>query len=192
MALSATISALLAGRTVRCAHLVEICFVTQARRLWNGSYKITTSDGHDWFGLRKLGSIEGLESDGDLQAAELKFSISGVDSRLLQMAVTEDRTEYIGRHVKVYYQFFDSDWSLLDAPVARATGIIDGIEVTRQPMEPAGTRRVITLTAQNIFYGRGTPPAGFFTDTDQQQRFPGDRGLAYLSELQDTNIPFPW
>lgn len=192
MALSATISALLEQRTVRCAHLVEICFVTQARRLWNGNYKITTSDGHDWFGIRKLGSIEGLENDGDFQASELKFSISGVDTRLLQMAVSEDKAEYIGRHVRVYLQFFDSDWTLLDAPVARAVGIIDGLEVTRQPMEGGGTRRVISLTAQNMFYGRGQPPASFFTDTDQQLRFPGDRGLVYLSELQDTNIPFPW
>jgi hypothetical protein len=192
VALSETISALLDGRTVRCAHLVELCFTTQARRLWNGSYKITTVDGHDWFGLRKLGSIEGLENEGDFQAQELKFTISGVDSRLLALAISEDRSEYIGRHVKVFYQFFDSDWSLLDAPVARAAGIIDGFEVTRQPMEPAGTRRVITLTAQNIFYGRGSPPASFYTNTDQNIRFPGDRGLAYLSELQDTNIPFPW
>lgn len=191
MALSETIQALLEGRTVRVAHLVEFCFDGQARRLWNGSYKITTG-GHDWFGIRKLGSIEGLEHDGDLQSAELKFSVSGVDSRLLAMAVSENPEGYIGEIVKVYYQFFDEDWQLLDDPVARAAGIIDGVEVTRQPMEGGGTRRVITITAQNIFYGRGIPPASFFTNSDQQQRFPGDRGLSYLSELQDTNIPFPW
>lgn len=192
MSLSATIQTLLEGRTVRVAHLVEFCFRSQARRLWNGSYMIHTG-GHDWFGLSKLGAgIEGLEDDGGLQANEMRFSISGVDSRLLSVAVSEDRADYIGAHVKVFYQFFGEDWQLLDDPVARAAGIIDGLEVTRQPMEPAGTRRIISLTAQNIFYGRVTPPASFFTNRDQDARFPGDRGLSYVADLIETNIPFPW
>lgn len=192
MSLSATIQTLLEGRTVRVAHLVEFCFRSQARRLWNGSYQLRAG-GHDWFGLSKLGSIEGIEDDGGLQAQEMKFSISGVDSRLLAVAVSEDRADYIGAHVKVYYNFFGEDWqNLEDDPVARAAGIIDGLEVTRQPMEGGGTRRVISLTAQNIFYGRVIPPASFFTNRDQGQRFPGDRGLSYVGDLVETNIPFPW
>lgn len=191
MALSATISALLAGRTVRCAHLVEFCFAGQARRFWNGSYKITTG-GHDWFGLSKLGGVDGVEGgSGDLAAAKLKFTVSGVDARLLAMAVSANRAGYIGEIAKVFYQFFDEDWQVLDDPVAAAAGIIDGVETSRQQSEN-GTTRTIAVTATNIFYGRGLPPASFFTNADQQQRFTGDRGLSYLSDLQDTNIPFPW
>lgn len=192
MALPETIQALLAGRTVRCAHLVEICLVTQARRIWNGNYKITTSDGHDWFGNKKLIAIEGLEHDGDGQSSEIRVTVSGTDARFLALAISGDKSEYVGRHVKIFNQFFDSDRQLLDAPQARAAGIMDGFEISRSPMDPAGTRRTIGLTAQNMFYGRSQPPASLFTDSDQQQRFPGDRGLQYLADLQDTNIPFPW
>jgi hypothetical protein len=192
MALSATISALLAGRTVRCAHLVELCFATQARRIWNGSYKITTSDGHDWFGLNKLLGIEGLEHDGDGQSSELRVTVSGADARFLALAISADESEYMGRHIKIYNQFFEGDRTLLDEPQARAAGIIDGIGVTRSPRDPNGTRRTITINAQNMFYGRGQPPASYYTDSDQQLRFPGDRGLQYIAALQDTNIPFPW
>ena len=192
MALPETITALLAGRTVRCAHLVELCFATQARRIWNGNYKITTSDGHDWFGDKKLIGIDGLDHDGEGQSAELRIPVSGVDERFLNLAISSDKAEYIDKHVKVYHQFFDSDWSLLDAPQARAAAIIDGIEISRGPMEPSGTLRAIVITAQNIFYGRSAPPAALYSHTDQQLRHPGDRGLGYMSDLQDTNIPFPW
>lgn len=194
MSLSSTIQTLLEGRTVRCAHLVEFCFAGQARRLWNGNYKITAG-GHDWFGIRKLGSIEGLDDDGALQSSELKFTVSGVDTRLLAMAVSENRAGYIGEIAKVWLCFFDEDWQVIQDdgnPVARAAGIIDGVEVSRQPMEGGGTQRIITLTAQNIFYARNIPPASFFTNRDQDIRFPGDRGLSYVGDLVETNIPFPW
>jgi hypothetical protein len=191
MALSATIAALLAGRTVRCAHLVEFCFDGQARRLWNGNYKITTG-GHDWFGERKLGAIDGIEGgSGDLAAAQLKITMSGVDDRLLAMAVSANRAGYVGEIAKAFYQFFDEDWQVLDDPVACAAGIIDGVETSRSQAEN-GTTRTVSVTATNIFYGRGLPPASFFTNADQQQRFPGDRGLSYLSEIININIPFPW
>lgn len=191
MVLSATIAALLAGRTVRCAHLVEFCFASGPRRVWNGNYKINTG-GHDWFGNKKLVAVEGLEHDGDGQSAEIRATVSGTDTRFLALAVSANKAEYIGKHMKVYHQFFDADRTLLDDPQARASAIIDGIEVSRGPMDPNGTRRTITITAQNIFYGRSSPPASLFSHVDQQLRFPGDRGLAYISRLQFTNIPFPW
>src|SRR5262245_60641285 len=101
MSLSNTINTLLNGRIVRVGHLVEFDFDTP-QRLWNGSRKITTNDGYEWFGLRKLSSIEGLgESSDNMQASELKISVTGVDSELLRTAISEDRASYVGKLIKV-------------------------------------------------------------------------------------------
>ncbi len=191
VALPETIAALLSGHTVRCLHLVELCFATQARRLHNGNIPKITTGGHDWFGNAKLGGIDGLATDGDLQAEELRFTVSGADARFLAVAVGP-REEYINKHAKVYLQFFDSDWQLLDEPVARAAAIIDGVPISRGPMEGSGTRRTIQVTATNIFYARSVPSASYFTNSDQHRRFPGDRGLQWLAETLNRNIPFPW
>lgn len=191
MSLPTVIQTLLEGRTVRVAHLVEFGFCTQVRRLWNGSYTLTTG-GHEWFGIRKLGSIDGLDDEGVLQASQLKFTVSGVDARFLSLAIAEDRSEYIGRMVFVFMQFFDEDWQKLDGPQARAAGIIDGLQVTRSPIKDGGWQRTVTITAENIFYGRGLPPAGYFTNRDQQIRHPGDRGLEFIPEIQETVIKVPW
>lgn len=190
MSLPTVIQTLLEGRTVRVAHLVEFGFCTQVRRLWNGSYTLTTG-GHEWFGLRKLGSIDGLDDEGVMQASQLKFTVSGVDARFLSLAIGEDKSEYIGRMVFVFMQFFDEDWQKLDEPVARAAGIMDGIEISRQRAGD-GWQRIATITAENIFYARGLPPAGYFTNRDQQIRHPGDRGLDKIPEIQETVIKVPW
>ncbi len=195
MSLPTVIQAILQGRTVRVAHLVEFCFLTQSRRLWNGSFELVTSDDHHWFGLRKLGQIEGLEEAGALESAEMRFSVSGVDSRFLELftlAAAESKAEYVNRHVKVFYQFFDADWQILDAPVACAAGLMDNIGVDAQPVAGGGTQRIISITAQNIFHGRGRPPASFYTMRDQMNRSDGDRGLEHIYELIETNIETPW
>lgn len=176
--------------TLYTAHLVELCFVTQARRFWNGSYKLTTG-GHDWFGRDKLGGIEGLEIEGNLNLSTLKITISGVDERLLAVAVG-DRDEYIGRHAIVFTQDFDAEHQPDGDPEAVASGLIDGLEISRVQMDGGGTRRTITVTAPNIFYGRSSGSDSYYTHADQMKRFSGDRGLQYRSDMYDTNIPFPW
>ncbi len=193
MSLPSVIQTVLEGRTVRCAHLVEFLFKTQTRRLWNGSYKLV-ANGHDWFGIRKLGTIEGLDDPGNLQAGDMRFTVSGVDPRFMaipQLAFSEARREYVGRLVKVWLQFFDEDWQKLDDPIARACGIMDGLEVTRVP-DGTGWRRTLSITAAKIFAGRNSPPASFYTNGDQQIRSPGDRALEYIASMEETIIQVPW
>ncbi len=182
---------LLSQRALRVAHLVQFDFLTTPKYLWNGFHDLTTG-GHTYQGLRKLGAIDGLEDQADMTATQLKFTLSGVDAVVLALAIGEDRDEYVGRMVTVWLQFFDSDWQKKGDPIARAAGIIDGIEISRARDQDGASIRTLTLTAENIFYGRGIPPAGNYTDRDQQFRFPGDRGLSFVNEVQNTVIQVPW
>lgn len=198
MALPAVIQALLQGREVRGPHLVEFCFLSGPRRLSNLSYTINAG-GHDWFGLRKLGAtIEGLDEPGALEYSELRFSISGVDPRFVELftlASTESKEEYVGRHVRVYRQFMNDEWQKLDEPQSAAAGIMHNIGIDLRPVQDGGTwytERVISILAHNMFEGRGRPPASFYTPQDQQLRSPGDRGCNNITSIIETNIPFPW
>jgi hypothetical protein len=194
MSFPSVIQTALEGGAVRCAHLVEFLFKTQTRRLWNGSYKLS-ANGHDWFGIRKLGTIEGLDDPGNLEAGDMRFTVSGVDPRMLaiiQLALTEHKEEYIDRLVQVWLGFFDEDWQLLDAPIARAAGMMDRIEVTRAGLEDGSSRRTISISAHNIFSGRSSAPASFYTDADQKLRSPGDRGLETIDESVETVVQVPW
>lgn len=186
-----TIRAILKGRTVRMAHLAEFMFRDAPAYVWNGVRTITTG-GHDWIGFGKLGSITGIDETSSETASTIKASLSGVDSAVLAVAASEDRADYVGFLLRVWMQFFDEDWSLLDAPYARAAGIMDGMEITRSPGVNGVTLRTVSVTAPNIFYGRRIPPFGYWTDRDQQKRYPGDIGLSFVTSLQNAELPYPW
>lgn len=186
------IVALLANRDLRVAHLVELNFTTGVRRLWNGNRDLPTLDGRKWQGLKKLGAIAGMEEQGGIISAQMQFTISGVDSAVLSLAISEDRSTYVNQIVTVWLQFFDSNWQPVGNPIARNAGIMEGLKVAQGRDKDGVSTRTITLTAENIFYGRGSPPASYYTDRDQQQRSPGDRGLGFVVETQNTVIPIPW
>ena len=197
MALPAVIQARLDGRRVVVAPLVEFCFLSGPRRVWPGNYKLNAG-GHDWFGLNKLGAGMEISDPGDLEAGEMKFFVSGVDERFLELftiAAGESREEYVNRHVRVYEQHFDDDWQKLDDPQAVTAGIMDSIHIDAHPVEVDGvhyTQRIIAITAQNIFHNRSGSSASFYTNQDQQRRSPGDRGLEYRAQLVEVNIETPW
>lgn len=197
MTYSAVIQARLDGRRVNVAPLVEFCFLSGPRRVWPGNYTLAAG-GHLWFGLNKLGAGMEIADVGDLEAGEMKFFVSGVDERFLELftiAAGESREEYVGKHVRVYEQYFDEDWQKLDDPQAVTAGIMDAIGIDSQPIESDGvhyTQRIISITAQNIFYGRSNSSASFYTMQDQQRRSPGDRGLEHKTGLVEVNIETPW
>lgn len=190
--LSASIQEMLNGRLVRVGHLCEFR-VDDPKYLWDGHRTLDTLDGKTWEAARQLGSIDGLEEEDDnLQSSEMKFTLSGVDAELLQSAVAVDRSLYIGRLAFVWLQFFDADWQPLDNPVAYKCRIIDGIEVSHSVSDDGPEERSLSLTAQNMFYGRSTPPASNYSPRDQQFRSPGDRGLEFVSDVVKQQIHVPW
>jgi len=195
--LSATIQQMLNGGLVRAGHLVELQFETASSispvYLWNG-FRTITVDGNDYVGLRKLVSIDGLEEEGDnLQASEVRIAVSGVGAALLDAAIAENRASYIGKLLFTRLQFFNpDDWQLLDDPIARNASIIDGIEIDWSANDDGSQNRTLTVTAQNIFYGRSVPPAGNYSNRDQQFRSPGDRGFEYVGNVPGRVTQVPW
>lgn len=185
------------SRIVRVAPLVEMRFLGGTRRVWAGNREISAG-GHSWFGLNKLGAMIDISDVGDIEASEMRFTLSGIDTRFLElftMAADEARAEYVGRPVRVYECYFDDDWQVIESPEAHACGIMDSIEFDAHPVEMDGnwyTQHVITLTAQNLFSGRSGTSASFYSNLDQQRRSPGDRGLEYKAQLVELNIEVPW
>jgi hypothetical protein len=49
----------------------------------------------------------------------------------------------------------------------------------------------VSLTAENMFYGRSRPPYGRNTDRDQQARSPGDKFFGFVSSLVQKTITYP-
>ena len=190
---SNTIAAKLAGRTVGASLLTHMDFRETPRRWWMG-FGTLRAGGHDWLGIGNFISIDGLAQPMGTQAPKTTFTLSGVDTTIIQMArQASDRVK--GRRCTVYVQFFDitpddagnPPWTPLDAPYAISSLTMD--QMTYKAEGP--TDRTVTLTAESLWVNRKRPPYGLLTDRDQNARFPGDRGMEQLADLVNKVARWP-
>lgn len=185
MALSAVVTAALAGRIVRAALLCEFFFVSSTERTWPGHYELT-ADGKTWRGLGVMLTVDGLRTRADLAAEVLTFKMSGVDAALVTIA-KNSATEVPNQPCNVYLQFFDEAWAPLDDPILLKSAEMDVMSyVTTGP-----SKRDISLTAESIFVARNFAPYAYYTDRDQNKRVTGDRGLELVGTLNFKVVTWP-
>ena len=186
---SQTIAAKLAGREVGMALLTYADFREVPRRWWAG-FGTLRAGGHDWIGTGQFISIEGLAQPVGTNAPKTTFTLSGVDATIVLMArQTSDRVK--DRRIRVYVQFFEihgpEEWAPLDNPYAIWSGKMDQLSYAANGPD----QRTVTLTAESLWVNRKRPPYGFWTDRDQNARYPGDRGLEQVVDLVAKTIRWP-
>lgn len=175
-----------AGPVARLALLAWFDFVGDPRWYWTGFGPLRTSGGQIWEGTAGLATISGLSVPIGTAAQQASFGLSGVDPRVIALA-RQQSAKVKGRDCSVYLQLFNEDWSLR-GPVRHVwSGLLD---VMTYKMEAGGTYSV-DLTAENLWAGRRKPPHGYYTDADQQARFPGDLGCQYVASLPGKTINWP-
>jgi hypothetical protein len=176
-----TVSALAAGDRVGVATLFEFQFASSTQRFWDGLGWLTAG-GHRWQGSSKIISVSGLEQSRGLSAPQANFVLSGATNELISLAANSDE-EVTGRPCAVYIQFLGRPFQTLDTPIALWTGTMDVMSFR------AGVRdQSITLSAETLFDRRARAPYSYMTDTDQQARWPGDRGMEFMALLINKTV----
>lgn len=174
--LPSVVRELAAGHRVAAAMLFEFEFLSGTQRFTDRQGYLRV-DGEDWLGIGQLLSVSGLEQSRGMTAPQATFTLSGVDAFLLNVAANGS-TEATGRPCCVYVQFLTDNGDPLDDKVALWPGIMDTVSLS------AGLgRQTISLTAETLFVDRVRAPWGLQTDTDQQARWPGDRGFEFTPSL---------
>ncbi len=181
--------AALSATTVRVGTLVEFRF-DPVYRLWNGN-QARIFAGHKWLGAGALGSIDGLAEARSGESNQVRFTLSGTSYEINQVAMRRS-IEQAGKLAIVSFQLLDPAWQPLGAPIQVWSGITQPMQATRNSApEGQGPTRSITLAAENAFYARDRSPLGFYTDFDQQGRFPGDKFFQFQALLRDFRYPWP-
>lgn len=188
-------AAALAQTTVRLGTLVDLDFEDAPKHLWNGHGRLDVGE-IEYEGLAGLGSIEGLGYANDPASKVITLTLSGTndvplpDSILALALAEQDKIE--GRVAVISFVLFDADWQLLTTPIEPIFGIMQRPKVTRTPiLGEDGGQQLVSLPVENLFYGRARPPAGRYTDRDQQTRYPGDRFFSFVASLMNKRIVWP-
>lgn len=177
MLLPAAVEAVLAGRTVRAATLLLLEWVSSTSRVWLGNGTLDAG-GEEWGGTGTFVSLDGMTHRNDLSAVSSTITLSGVDSDMVVLARTS-AAEAKGRPATVFIQFFDDDNQTLDDPIAIHSGLMDVVSYKAK----SETEREISVSVEGVFAARGSAPFAYYTDRDQQARFPGDRGMEEIASL---------
>lgn len=176
-----TVAAKAAGSRVSVARLFEFQFASRTMRFWNGVGYLTAG-GERWQGSGKIIAASGLEQSVDLSAPQASFTLTGASPELMGYAA-DSAAEVTGRPCAVFEQFLTGPYRPLDNPIPIWAGVMDVLSFRASIRE-----RVITLTAETLFVDRTRAPYGYMTDTDQQVRWPGDRGFEFTPQLLNKTV----
>lgn len=137
-------------------------------------------DGQTWLSLFGMGSVSELvETDG--QVTGLQFTISGVPTSSIALALTE---EIQGRPVTLLLATLDG--TTLDVDENAWSGTLDVMRITRDN----GTA-TITVTAEHPLARWDQPNLLRYSHEDQQRLHPGDLFFEYAERLADATLTWP-
>lgn len=157
---------------------IEMDFASGFLRV-NNSGQTFTWDGNEWFGVGSLGSVESIIEASDLSANGLAFQLSGVDTSLVSVAMTQ---KYQGRAVKVWYAPLDSNYAVVADPIGPFQYRMDTMD-----MEIGSTANIrVTAESRLIDWERSANLR--YTDEEQQRRYPGDLGLQFVPQMAEKQI----
>jgi hypothetical protein len=183
------IRAQLRSEQIRFSRLVELRYKSGTQRYWQGHTPFEDLAGTTWYPTWGIGEIEGLAQSTNGTAPEIRFTLSGIDPQLKKLAI-RNTSEYFGRLVLIYWQFFAADWSPISTPRAITWGLMRSITSRRERVDE-GTLSTLVLSAETPFDGRIRSRNGYLTDRDQKTRHPGDRMLEQVAGISAREVKFP-
>lgn len=180
-----TLAALQRGATVHVARLVRLDFASETARVHQGFGPLRTADGQIWSGLGELGQISDIDRAVTPGGGAPTLSLSGVDPGLIAKTLAAS-AEVKGRPAIILDQHYDENWTLLDAPFAVYSGLMD-----RMTIQDQGDTATISVSLVTLLYNRRRPAFGYLNDASQRRLHPGDTGLRDIASLVQRTRPWP-
>lgn len=139
-------------------------------------------NGETFFGLGNLGSITGLDESGELNPAEYAITLSGIPDEILQAATA---INYLNHNATVWMIMLDENHQTIGQPFIWSKGLTDGASIDY------GSVSRVTIQVRNRLVDWQRPRIERYTDSDQQNRHPGDKGLEFVSEVASKEVEWP-
>lgn len=167
------------------AWLAQLDFSVGTQYLTTAAQSITTG-GNTYTGLGALVSIDALNESADSAAEKITLSLAVASAAMLSLGLGNVEG-YRGRPVRLYLQLFDEQFAPVASPLQRWSGVMDRVQITRQPAgtaSPGASGGSIDLQCSRSGMARARHYQGLrLTYQQQLARYPGDTGLRYARTL---------
>lgn len=148
-------------------------------RYWTGLGDKTIL-GETFIGAGSMGSVSAVEEASDLYAAGLTFTLSGLPTETVAIALDDARQ---GLPARLYFGLLSDSGAIIADPVLVFEGLTD-----IPTIDDDGSTGSISISAENQLIRLETPNERRYTHEDQQLVDPGDLGFEFVPGLQDLVI----
>lgn len=149
--------------------------------------------GEEYLGFGEIADLPPFKQLTNGAAERVTFTLSGVSGRVMQIASGGDAEEIKGARVAYGFAVMGEDWSLLGPVHWCANFTADYLSITQDLIEdPANpVVRSVSISCGTLLTGRKRPGLSYFSNADQQTRFPGDR-FCERTPVYANGFNMPW
>lgn len=154
---------------------LDLEFSSGELNLWTG-YGDVTINGKTYNGAGNMLSISDIEETSDIKAAGATLQLSGIPSSILSLALNEP---YQGRICTVYFGVTSDTTEMTEI----FSGYMDQMNIAE-----SGETSTIELTVENKLVDLEKVKSIRYTSAYQKSKYPNDKGLDFVEDLQDKNL----
>lgn len=157
--------------------LVKLAFDSSDVNVWTGIGDLSFG-GDTYSGVGDLGGVSELEETIILRSSGVTFTLSGIPSSLLSIALAEDYSE---RFAKMWFAVIDYQAkTFIGTPYLAFSGRMDVMDIDEGPEVST-----ISLSCENRLVDLERPKIRRYTSEDQKIDFPSDLGLDFVAGIND-------
>ncbi len=170
---------------VRPAFFAELDFANGAFRANSTVHDIAFDVGEGspssqtFFGVGFMGSVSVIREENSMDPRAIQFTLRGIPRDLISISLNQ---HYQGRSARYWVGMLDDQHALIDPPQLLFGGLMDTMDTEM------GADSQVVVTALDRFSRWDTAPEIRYTDEQQRARFPGDKGLEFISQVPEKEI----
>jgi hypothetical protein len=158
---------------------VKAEFDTDTLYVWSGDYDLSL-DGNTYTGAGTLLSISNIEDTLELKSSGLSVALAGMDSTVLDLALTEN---YQNRFITVYLGYLSGGTDTVAGTMTLFKGRMQSMTINDDP-----NGSTISVDAENRLIDLQRPSNLRYTKESQQGISAGDTCFDRVQSLQDKEI----
>lgn len=169
------------GEVVTGCMAVALDFPSGIAR-WNASTQDIVIGGETFLGVGVLGSISAIEEGAETRAYGISVGITGIPRDAVALALTQ---EYQGRPGTVWAFQLDANGAPAGTPKIYFRGRMDQMSVQ------LGETATVTVKLENRLADLERARISRYTNEDQTQKYPTDKGFEFVTATVDKDITWP-
>ena len=133
--------------------------------------------GDIYAGAGGLAKISSVKEQSLLQATGTKFELTGIPTKNLFIAL---QAQYQDKIARLWFALTDDRLNIIGDAILVFSGRIDIMSIRED-----GNTASVSVTVQNRLVDLERPRVRYYTETDQKERYSGDKGLSFVAPIND-------